>query len=102
MESPSTVCTHFHRQPTPRTYDPDMATKKNQDKKRARKNPAVAPAPSTSRLPGQPTPTYAPRFSNIEERLAYVYGSMTPEDCARVLHKAGILTPSGRLSSRFK
>lgn len=79
-----------------------MATKKTHHKKPARKTAAVKATSSTSRLPGKPTPTYAPRFNNIEERLAYVYGSMTPEDCARVLHKAGILTPSGRLSSRFK
>ncbi|WP_312318192.1 hypothetical protein [Stenotrophomonas sp.] len=78
-----------------------MATKKSPIKKAARKTSAVERAQSTIR-PAKSGPTFHPHFNSVEEELAYIYGSMTPEDDVSILYKAGILTPSGRLSSRFK
>lgn len=79
-----------------------MATKKTPVKKPARKTTVLERAQSTSIRPGESGPTFHPHFNSVEEELAYIYGSMTPEDDVRILYKAGILTPSGRLSSRFK
>lgn len=59
-------------------------------------------AKGSPRRPPRVKPTYVPYFKSTKERLAYLYGSMTPEDSVRLLYKAGILTPTGRLSSKFK
>lgn len=79
-----------------------MTNQKSPSKKTATKtSPRKRAQPSPSRsIP--PVQTYAPHFKSVEERLAYIYGSMTPEDDVRTLYQAGILTPSGRLSSKFK
>ena len=79
-----------------------MATQKTPVKKATRKTTAVKRVHPNSSRSAPPEPTYAPHFKSVEERLAYIYGSMTPEDDVRTLYQAGILTPSGRLSSKFK
>lgn len=79
-----------------------MTTQKTSVKKAARKTTILKRAQSTTGASAKPEPTLYPHFNSIEEELAYLYGSMTPEDDARILYTAGILTPSGRLSSKFK
>ncbi|WP_282298045.1 hypothetical protein [Stenotrophomonas sp. PS02289] len=79
-----------------------MATQKTPVKKPARKTTVVKRAQSTSRRPANSGPTFHRHFDSIEEELQYIYGSMTLEDSLRILYKAGILTPSGRLSSKYK
>lgn len=74
-----------------------MVTKKSAVKRCTHKR-----AKGSLRRPPRVKPTLVAHFNSIEEELAYVYGSMTSEDAVRTLYKAGILTPSGRLSSRFK
>lgn len=74
-----------------------MATKKPAVKMSTRKWAKGSP-----RRPTRVKPTLYPHFKSIKEELAYVYGSMTPEDDVRILYESGILTPSGRLSSKFK
>lgn len=74
-----------------------MATKKPAVKMSTRKWAKGSP-----RRPTRVKPTLIPYFNSIEEELQYVYGSLTPEDSLRLLYKAGILTPKGRLSSKFK
>lgn len=59
-------------------------------------------AKGSPRRPTRVKPTLYPHFKSIKEELAYVYGSMTLEDDVRTLYEAGILTPSGRLSSKFR
>ena len=75
-----------------------MTTQKTPSVKTIRKTSALKRAQHSA--PSEQT--YAPHFKSVEERLAYIYGSMTPEDDVRTLYQAGILTPSGRLSSKFK
>lgn len=41
-------------------------------------------------------------FESTEERLKYLYGSMTPEESLEILYEAGILTPEGHLSPEYK
>ena len=79
-----------------------MNTKKTPAKKSARKTATVKRTQSTTSKSAKPEPIFYPHFNTIEEELAYVYGSMTPEDDVKILYTAGILTPSGRLSSKFK
>ncbi|WP_313455372.1 hypothetical protein [Stenotrophomonas sp.] len=79
-----------------------MTTKKTPVKNAARKTTTVKRTQSTTSKSAKPEPIFYPYFNTIEEELEYIYGSMTPEDSLRILYKAGILTPSGRLSSKFK
>ncbi|RRU19756.1 hypothetical protein [Stenotrophomonas sp. 278] len=79
-----------------------MATQKIPLKNTAGKTNAVKQVQSTSHRPSKSEPNFYAHFATFEEELAYVYGSMTPEDDVEILYKAGILTPSGRLSSKFK
>ncbi len=74
-----------------------MTTKKPAVKMSTRKWAKGSP-----RRPTRVKPTLHPHFKSIKEELAYVYGSMTLEYDVRTLYEAGILTPSGRLSSKFK
>ncbi|WNH53207.1 hypothetical protein [Stenotrophomonas oahuensis] len=74
-----------------------MATKKPAVKMSTRKWAKGSP-----RRPTRVKPTMYAYFKSIEEELAYVYGSMTPEDDVKILYAARILPPSGRLSSKFK
>ena len=74
-----------------------MATKKPAVKMSTRKWAKGSP-----RRPTRVKPILVPYFRSTEERLAYIYGSMTPEESLEILYEAGILTPKGRLSSKFK
>ncbi len=74
-----------------------MVTKKTAVKMCTRKWAKGSP-----RRPIRVKPMLVAHFNSIEEELAYVYGSMTPEDDVRTLYEAGILTPKGRLSSKYK
>ena len=74
-----------------------MATKKPAVKMSTRKWAKGSP-----RRPTRVKPILVPYFRSTEERLAYLYGSMTPEESLEILYEAGILTPKGRLSSKFK
>ncbi len=66
-----------------------MATEKTAVKNAARKTSVDRPNPFKA-------------FETTEERLKYLYRSMTPEESLEILHEAGILTPEGRLSSEYK
>ena len=79
-----------------------MATQKTAIKKAGRKTPVVKRAQPTSRILKKSEPTHTLHFNSIEERLKYIYGNMTPEESLEILYEAGILTPSGRLSSKYK
>ena len=79
-----------------------MATNKTPVKKAARKTTAVTRARPVIRKRADDRPNPFMAFESTEERLKYLYGSMTPEESLEILYEAGILTPSGRLSPEYK
>lgn len=59
-------------------------------------------AKAAARIASDPNMPYLLLYCTAEERRQYMWNSMTPEDSLRLLYKAGILTPTGRLSSKYK
>lgn len=52
--------------------------------------------------PADPDVAYLMLHGTREEQIRHIYGSMTPEESLEILYEAGILTPKGKLSAKYR